>query len=630
MIRAARPSGKRSMTRLALRGAAKSQRTRSKCNLAVLYKHPLQARRTGSLFSAFPYPTKISPETIALFIAAHTKPGDIVFDGFAGSGTTGIAALLCGRPTELMLAQAKKLGLDIRWGPRRAVLQEIGVLGSFIARMLCTPPNPDKFRREAERILSEAESELGWTYEACDPDGRVGSIRYTVWSEVLECPNCGEAVTLWDGCVRRKPARINSKFSCPHCSRRTNVADMQRITKAAPDDLIQKRVLSRVRRPVWLYGVSGKRQWSRPINPSDESLLRRIANVPLPSGIPVAEVPWGELYRSGYHQGISHLHHFYTRRNLIVFATLWRLAGGSPLRDALRFWLLSYNASHTTLMTRVVAKHGQRDLAVTSSQSGVLYISGLPVEKNLFLGLRRKLKTIYDAFTVTHHVGPRFVRVNEGTCLDTSLRNQSVDYVFTDPPFGGNIPYSEVNFINEAWLGKCTDPREEVTISRVYGKDTDEYRSLMTQALREIRRTLKKNGKATVVFHSASSDVWNALRQAYTDAGFRVQMASVLDKVQGSFKQVTTNGAVKGDPVLLLEKSSSKRATIHRAVLPVMKELLTQARASSDRGERMPQRLYSRFVAYYLSNAESVPLDAHEFYQLVASKPFSNAKPSVQ
>jgi len=612
-----------------IRSAATRSQSRSEKNLAILYKQPLKASRSGPLFSAFPYPTKISPEAIALFIASHTNPGDTVFDGFAGSGTTGIASLLCASPTETMREQAKKLGLKIQWGARRAVLRELGTLGSFVGRTLCNPPEPEEFRREAERVLSEAEREVSWMYEARDPDGGTGTIRYLIWSEVLECPNCGEEITLWDGCVRRQPARINSTFTCPHCSRRKSVADMRRLTKAVVDNFSKEKITARIRRPVWLYGITGKREWSRPIEASDRSLLASIEHTSLPSGIPLAKVPWGDLYRSGYHQGITHLHHFYTRRNLIVFATLWRLVDSSPLRDALRFWLLSYNASHATIMTRVVPKKAERDLAVTSSQSGVLYVSGLPVEKNLFAGLRRKLKTIHAAFTETYRL-ERFVQVDQGSCLHTDLPDQSVDYVFTDPPFGGNIPYAEINFINEAWLGKCTDPQDEVTISRVQRKDASDYQSLMTQAFLEIHRVLKKNGKATVIFHSSSSEVWNTLSHAYTEAGLGVEVASILDKTQGSFKQVTTNGAVKGDPVLLLGKRPLRRNSVPRTVLPVMEELLEQARASSDRAEQTPQRLYSRFVTHYLTHEQSVPLNADEFYQLVASKSFSNVRPTVE
>jgi DNA methylase len=599
-------------------GTKTSQAANGK-NLISLYKQPLKASRSGALFSAFPYPTKISPEAIALFIAAHTKPGDTIFDGFAGSGTTGIAALLCARPTAVMREEARELGLDVQWGARRAVLRELGTLGSFVGRTLCQPPEPANFRREAERVLSQAESELGWMYEGRNPDGGIGAIRYVIWSEVVKCPHCGETATLWDGCVQRQPARINSTFSCPHCERKTKVGDMQRLTETIFDGLLKERVTARLRKPVWVYGVTDGHEWSRRIEASDESLVSRIGQISLPQNIPITPVPWGDLYRSGYHQGISHIHHFYTRRNLIVFATLWRLASSSQLPDALRFWLLSYNASHATVMTRVVAKQGQRDLVVTSSQPGVLYVSGLPVEKNLFAGLRRKLKTIHAAFLETHG-RDGIVEVKQGSCLHLDLPDQSVDYVFTDPPFGGNIPYAEVNFINEAWLGNCTDSREEVTISRFQSKGVSDYQSLMAQAFREIGRILKKDGKATVVFHSSSSEVWNNLRHSYTTAGLGVEDASILDKTQGSFKQVTTNGAVKGDAVLLLGKRPTRDgATVPHGVLPVMEELLETARASNDRAEQTPQWLYSRFVMHYLTREQSVPLDANDFYQLVAA-----------
>ena len=81
-----------------------------------LYRGSLPASRGGSLYRAFPYPTKIAPEAIALFIAAHTCPGDTVFDGFAGSGTTGLAALLCGDPPADVRAAAVREGLQAAWG----------------------------------------------------------------------------------------------------------------------------------------------------------------------------------------------------------------------------------------------------------------------------------------------------------------------------------------------------------------------------------------------------------------------------------------------------------------------------------------------------------------------------------
>lgn len=582
-----------------------------------LYDAPLPSTRSGPLFSAFPYPTKISPEAIALFIASHTKPGATIFDGFAGSGTTGIATLLCANPTPQMVADASRLKLKVEWGARKAVLYDIGVLGTTIANTLCNPPDVENFRAEAERLLLEVEKELSWIYEARDPDGQRGTVRYVIWSDVIECSNCGKQTTVWDASVRRNPARINAKMRCPYCARQTPSSDARRVLKTTFDDVLGRKVSMRERRPVWMYGVTGKRTWSRAIDASDRILLKEIAANPLPTGIPIVEVPWGDLYRSGYHVGITHLHHFYTRRNLTVFARLWAKAAASQLKDALRFWLLSYNASHGTIMTRVVAKQGQKDLVVTSSQPGVLYISGLPVEKNLFDGLRRKLSTITAAFEATES-GRGRVQVRCGSSVKTHLEDESVDYVFTDPPFGGNIPYAEVNFINEAWLGQLTDIDKEITISRAQSKECSDYEGLMGQAFAEMRRILKPKGKATVVFHSSSSAVWNALHRAYEGAGLQVETSSVLDKTQGSFKQVTTNGSVKGDPVLLLSRNPARKKDLDRRdTKSVISELIREARLATDKSERTAQRLYSRFITHFLVRHQDVPLDARSFYQLV-------------
>ena len=585
-------------------------------SLEALYASALPAKRNGHLYGAFPYPTKISPEAIALFIAVHTKPGDTVFDGFAGSGTTGIAALLCEDPPAGLRAQAKQLGLDVEWGARNAVLYELGALGAFVGQTLTNPPNPKTFRRAAEDILRATESEDGWMYVAKDPEGQSGAIRHVIWSDVLQCPACHHKATLWDSCVSFAPAHIASHFTCPSCAHESPLEDVERLTHKTRDQIFGNSRHLRARRIARIYGSTGKKGWSREATRHDLSLIKRIEAEPIPDSVPRVTIPWGDLHRSGYHLGITHLHHFYTRRNLIVYSRLWERAASykGALRDALRFWLLSYNASHGTIMTRVVAKSDQKDLALTSAQPGVLYVSGLPVEKNLIVGLRRKLSTIASAFGVMRGCTGR-VKVFQASSGHTHLPDHSVDYVFTDPPFGGNIPYAEVSFINEAWLGRYTDRAEEVIVSNAQGKALSEYQRLLTNALSEAHRILKPGGMATLVFHSASAGVWNALQAAYTDAGFGVKCAGVLDKTQGSFKQVTTNGAVRGDPILLLGKKTKQQTRPNSSVWKVAERLRQEAALTLDPDEQTAQRLYSRFVSHFLTRHQQVPLDADSFYR---------------
>jgi 16S rRNA G966 N2-methylase RsmD len=599
-----------------------SKGARGSNGLEALYERALPATRTGALYGAFPYPTKISPEAAALFIAAHTKPGDTVFDGFAGSGTTGLAALLCENPSPELQAGAKRLGLNVTWGARNAVLYELGALGAFVAKTMTNPPDPKAFRKAAEQILKDAERDLAWMYQAAGPDGTNGTIRYLIWSDLLRCPSCRREATLWDACVSREPAEIASTFTCPSCRHEAARDQIERRTETKWDDVLNKPVESRNRQPVWVYGTSGAKTWSRPTTDEDRDLLKRIATTPVPQSVPRVAIPWGDLYRSGYHQGITHLHQFYTRRNLIVFGRLWEYAERhtGSMREALRFWLLSYNASHATIMTRVVAKSGQKDLVITSAQPGVLYVSGLPVEKNLMSGLRRKLKTIDAAFSVIRGRKGR-VDVHQRSSCAVKLADKSIDYVFTDPPFGGNIPYAEINFINEAWLGRYTDRTEEAIVSVDQEKSLAEYQDLLTAALGEVHRLLKPAGKATLVFHSASADVWNALQAAYTDGGLSVECAGVLGKTQGSFKQVTTTGAVRGDPVLLLSRSEARTKKQAPNVWKVAEKLRLDASRALDPDEQTVQRLYSRLVTHYLTLHQQVPLDAESFYRWHAGQP---------
>ncbi len=589
--------------------------TTNRLGLDALYERALPAKRTGPLYGAFPYPTKISPEAIALYIASHTKPGDTVFDGFAGSGTTGLAALLCENPSNELRSEADRFGLQVEWGARNAVLYELGALGSFIGKTLTSPPDPKSFREAANRILSQAERDAGWMYEATDPEGNKGTLRHAVWSDLLRCPACHRKMTLWDACVSLEPASIESTFHCPYCGYQTGFDEVERLIETVADDVTADKTERRARELARIYGVTGKTRWSRTPIKADMALLDRIADEPIPDSAPNVLIPWGDLYRSGYHKGITHLHHFYTRRNLIVFARLWEMTRDydSGLRDALRFWLLSYNAAHATIMTRVVAKSGQKDLVVTSAQPGVLYVSGLPVEKNIFAGLKRKLKTIADAFSITHGRAGKVEVLQRSSCA-VDLPNRSIDYVFTDPPFGGNIPYAEISFINEAWLGDYTNRAEEIIVSNSQRKTLKEYQELLATALSEVRRILKPHGKATLVFHSASANVWNALQAAYTEARLNVECAGVLDKIQGSFKQVTTSGAVRGDPILLLGKDPATEESAPEGVWTVAAEL-SDAALTLDPSEQTPQRLYSRLVGHFLKKQEKVPFDADEFYR---------------
>lgn len=578
-----------------------------------LYGTALPSVRSGLFFNTYPYPTKIAPESIAVYIAAHTKPGDTVLDAFSGSGSTGIAAMMCEHPTKAMLSIADNLGVNPQWGARNAILYDISTYAAFASSTMAHPPSASRFVAAAHELLHRCSESVGWLYNAKGPDGRDGTIRQMVWTTIVRCPSCHSKVSFYDGMVSWNPVKIAPQGMCPRCGSTLTTTCNDFVVETSYDPLLGHTVTQRERVPALVYGTTDGGSWKRAVASDDLRLINKVLDLPYPSYSPVQEIEWGELHRAGYHKGISHLHHFYTKRNFLVMSELWHQISSFPddLQNALRLWVLSYNESNSTLMTRVVAKKGSKDFVMTSAQSGVLYISNLPVEKNILLGLERKIKPFAVAFDYLDGcTGEVTVRNQSSTSM--SEPDESVDYAFSDPPFGGFIPYSEVNQINELWLGSTTKKRNEAIISSSQGKGVDEYESLLEGSLAEMSRVLKNTGVATLVFHASKADVWNAFERAIHDAGLHVAAASYLDKSQPSFKQVVSPGSVRNDSLVLLTKGGSKSSGGPS----------THVKTTECKNDK--RLAYTMYVNNQLVNGAPITLDAQQAYDLYEERIFDD------
>ena len=126
-------------------------------------------------------------------------------------------------------------------------------------------------------------------------------------------------------------------------------------------------------------------------------------------------------------------------------------------------------------------------------------------ESNVYETFKRKAETIRKHLVTTAQTyrGTAVIRTGSATDLDF-LPDNSVDFIFTDPPFGANINYSEMNFLWESWLGKFTDPISEAVINRYQSKDLEEYQALMTDSLKEAYRVLRMGHWMVLVFMNSS------------------------------------------------------------------------------------------------------------------------------
>ena len=329
--------------------------------------------KTDPIYKAHSYHTKVPHKAIIRYILHYTEPGDIVFDGFCGSGMTGVAAQMCGdrevvmslgyqvQPDGTILQESadengKKVWRSFsKLGVRRVILNDLSPVATFIAYNYNTPVNVAMFEKDAIRILNEVEEECGWMYETLHTDGKSkGKINYTVWSDVFSCPECTYEVVFWDAAVDQQAGKVMAEFPCPHCQTVLTKRKMVRAWNMRFDSALNKTVRQAKQVPVLInYSVNGHRgQLEKTPDEADLALIDRIEKGEIPYGFPTDRMMEGQETRRNDPIGITHAHHFYTKRNLWVLSALY--AKAKELNNPTTLFFVEYAALGFSKLARYV------------------------------------------------------------------------------------------------------------------------------------------------------------------------------------------------------------------------------------------------------------------------------------
>ena len=598
------------------------------------YANDVTEGKNNPVYTAHTYHTKVPHPAIMRYILHYTQPGDVVFDGFAGTGMTGVAAQACGHPTSEQRTKIEHEWMSLfgnkpNWGERHAICGDLSPYASLISYNYNTPINSVLLEHEVKRIIEEVKDECKWMYTTIH-EGKPALINYVVWSDVCVCSHCGQEYVYWEEAISYKDKCINESFECPHCKSIQNKKNLKKSLTTYFDKQLGESYLEVKQSPVIVvYTTSDGKRFERKPTEYDLEVIEKISNTDCPYWYPTNKFMgkgerWGDTWRAGVHAGITRVNHFYTRRNLMALSTFLAKLESSVINNKIKF-LLTGMINRSCKMNRVHVNNYFNGGGGWNAGhlKGTLYVPSAPVETSILEQLEDKLNGFLRAipFLPLHYGNGLYV----ASANNTSINNNSIDYIFVDPPFGDNIMYSELNYLSEAWLKVITNNVDEAIISTCQEKNELSYLDMMACCFSEFYRILKPGKWMTVEFSNTSAAVWNSIQTAISKAGFIIANVSALNKDQGGMRSITTTTAVKQDLAISCYKPSENIVNkvendSNNSLWDFVDEHLEHITKFSGKDsktyfitERDPRIIYDRIISYYVQHGYLVPIDAKEF-----------------
>ncbi len=251
--------------------------------------------------------------------------------------------------------------------------------------------------------------------------------------------------------------------------------------------------------------------------------------------------------------GGNNFSNIWTKRNLFVISLIFKKIVTGNFTDSLKKQLLFGFIQTIHLCTKMnVPRNTDADRPFSTSWGRSAYIcAARQMEQNplyVFKGscfgkqsVESSLNSAKEYFThpaIAKKVSVSSKRKNDNSfdlkygtvdinTIDDYINEGSIDFIITDPPYGGLVQYLDLSYIWLVWLKEYDSNLEpnfnpEITIKNGI-VDEHTYQRRFTGGLKKLFKLLKDDGKLVLTFHNKDINVWNSFLAAIRESGFIIE-----------------------------------------------------------------------------------------------------------
>lgn len=143
------------------------------------------------------------------------------------------------------------------------------------------------------------------------------------------------------------------------------------------------------------------------------------------------------------------------------------------------------------------------------------------------------------------------------------VKENSVDYIYTDPPYGAHIAYLDLGAIWHAWLGFEVTPEmrnREAIEAGDQQFDEKHYLEVLQKSFDQMFYALKDDAWLSLVFHHKETNLWYSIRDMLRYIGFKYVNTVAQPLSKQTFKKIKNPLRVLGESLIVnFQKSASRK-----------------------------------------------------------------------